>query len=240
MSGIGRGIALLAHTTTRQKESAPRTPSPPPYKTMKTKPLAASLAWHSLMLAVGPASFIPALGQICHYLVTAKHHRVYAAVEALVVACGATTVPGNFATIRVDTFSGLLHTLTGLLKGDVFADKVLHNLVIDNLLVFYWDLRVLNAYNYARLGFDSYVAAKSLYLRLMDVVESIRDKYRCNVVVCSFDVGFDMGYQGNRDSVQTHTSLPEDYIKRHDMVVHVKPQSNHPLEQSLEQWVRLK
>lgn len=198
---------------------------------MKRKPLSLSLQAHSLSLKIGTELFITITNQTCHYLLNSKHlqNEVYASLDGdaiLVIGCGATNIPEKFTTLRVSDFHSLLDTLTRLLQGKEFTQNVLNTLIIDNLLIFYWDLKVLNESNYHSFGFSSYVAAKILYLRLMDLIQSIRIKYRCNVLVCSFDVDFENGYKSNwrgrnSEGLDKYSYLPSGYLLKHDFLVHI-------------------
>lgn len=86
----------------------------------------------------------------------------------------------------------------------------IHTLIIDNLSVYYWELKLLL--------FQDQV---SKYQQLGDLLHIIHKRYNCGVITTSWDSMFELGYQYNHKSVPEQlTLIPTGFFKHFTYVVH--------------------
>lgn len=132
---------------------------------------------------------------------------------------------------QLQGFGDLVAYLDDIAGGHVSLDVVMATLVVDNISAFYWDLRVADSDNYRSLGLNEFVLAAKWYTRLVEVVLRILARYKCNVIVTSYDVSFDRGYDQknerkhhsqDNDTMAAVSYLPESYLLRFDHLVHME------------------
>lgn len=143
----------------------------------------------------------------------------------------------------INSFSNLLEKLQLLLDGYLYRDFVLNTLVIDNISVFYWDLKILNASNYKSLNFNHYMPASNQYALLSRLIDDIKSKYNCNVIVTSYDISFQKGYNSNWEKTSSlvglsrFSYLPKKFIFNFDYIFHSSSIATSYFEKSQNVWV---
>lgn len=140
--------------------------------------------------------------------------------QLIIIPCGPVISSKEWTTLEQQyTFGDLLKTLHRILVGKVLMNSIVHTLIIDNLSMFYWDLKVLDDFNFTAVGGTTmYVNASTLYQRLADIIVEISLKYKCNVIVTSLDIEFDRGYYQDGSSKEL-SGFPKEYLDRFDYVL---------------------
>lgn len=135
--------------------------------------------------------------------------RFYSSIEPIgsgkifLLDCGhaGLSVPSQLS-IDGDTssFDRLLATLLSIMqltnKNDPMYSLEIHTLVIDDISVFYWELKMLT--------FSDQVQK---YQQLGELVNQIHNRYNCNVITTSWDSAFELGYQYQHKSTPQRKSL---------------------------------
>lgn len=82
--------------------------------------------------------------------------------------------------IRIEHFDDLLSKMNGLMNDEVKEVNELHlnTLIIENISTFYWTLRSLSHRNLS-------------YSKLRDLVDTVKEWYKCNVIVTTWDSEFE-------------------------------------------------
>ncbi|KAK6456734.1 uncharacterized protein RJT20DRAFT_34096 [Scheffersomyces xylosifermentans] len=206
---------------------------------MKSKPLLdmVSLPVQNVAFQLSSVSSFEMKNGSCHLLFRDRAARSQFYESTLVgngivvVPCsGSGSFPSSFKVLDVPVanFNDLLAALENFLEGRLSLKAPLHTLVIDNISIFHWDLRIVDRTNYKDLGFSAFQSSSSYYLKFADILNRIHLKYSCNIVVTSFDINFDKGYKGNwkksahdYEGLSSLTYLPESYLQKFQHLVYV-------------------
>ncbi|KAG7662344.1 uncharacterized protein J8A68_004115 [[Candida] subhashii] len=145
----------------------------------------------------------------------------------------------------VQTFTQLLIKLRQIANGDFeFNDQVVNTILIHNLTAFYWDLIIVDKFNYQQLGFDNILRPPQFYyLNLFRILQVIVTKYNCNVVVTAYDIVFNNGIKENiapvRDtSLQRYTKLDPSFVLHFDQILHIDNiQALQSFNKQTAQWI---
>lgn len=146
-------------------------------------------------------------------------------------------LPDNFEVI--DNFSSLdelLSSLEDILDIKAFHPlyhKSLNTIIVDNISVFYWDLKLLNSNTVpAGCTYKHKCRGNDYYLKLLSVLKKIKQKTRCNIITTSWSNTFEKGYNyANSESktreeyvhdteVDKFTFLPKQYLASFDFLIH--------------------
>ncbi|CCE85444.1 Piso0_005040 [Millerozyma farinosa CBS 7064] len=146
-------------------------------------------------------------------------------------------LPENFEVL--DNFSSLDELLSSL--EDILDIKACHPLyhkslntiIIDNLSVYYWDLKLLNSNTIpAGCTYKHKCHGADYYLKLLTVLKKIKQKTQCNIITTSWSNTFEKGYNysnaesktiegsPNDTEVDKFTFLPKQYLASFDFVIH--------------------
>ena len=114
----------------------------------------------------------------------------------------------------IEDFAALILKLELILAMTLPNDPLfhvnIHTLVIDNLSVFYWELKLLL--------FQDQV---SKYRQLGNLIHIIHKRYNCSIITTSWDSMFELGYQYNHKSVPERLILiPTGCFEHFNYVVH--------------------
>ena len=114
----------------------------------------------------------------------------------------------------IEDFAALILKLELILAMTLPNDPLfhvnIHTLVIDNLSVFYWELKLLL--------FQDQV---SKYRQLGNLIHIIHKRYNCSIITTSWDSMFELGYQYNHKSVPERLILiPTGFFEHFNYVVH--------------------
>lgn len=138
--------------------------------------------------------------------------------------------------IPTQTFPELIKILEDFFNCDTLSKYVLKFLnseigfvIVHNISAFYFDLEVLDKYNYKNLGFVTYnpnIPHENYYNSLSYLLNKICSKYRCSGIVTSYDLEFNCGILGtysykHKDELQRFTKLPVSFVKLFDQVIHL-------------------
>lgn len=138
--------------------------------------------------------------------------------------------------ITTKTFPETIKILEDLFNCDTlskyvlkFLDVEIQFIVVHNISAFYYDLEVLDKYNYKKLGFVTYnpnIPHEYYYNSLGYLLNKICAKYKCSGIVTSYDLEFNCGVVGTysykpQDDLQIFTKLPVSFIKLFDMAIHL-------------------
>lgn len=143
---------------------------------------------------------------------------------------GAYVVEDDFTTM--DQLLGKLHEiLTVGMDGDTrhpLHGNALNTLIVDNISVYFWDLRLLNMdpKNSRVLGYTHEISGHEYYARLLDALHTIQGKYKCNIITTSWDNVYERGYNYNGNTepdlagLDSLTYLPASYLQPFDYIIH--------------------
>lgn len=145
-------------------------------------------------------------------------------------------VSSDFATM-----DQLLENLQGILTvgtdGDTehaLHNKTINTVIVDNLSVYYWDLKLLNSdpKYHEQLGYTTKTSGHEYYIKLISILQEIRMKYKCNIITSSWNNSFEKGhnYSGATDCEVTDldsvTFLPQRYLMEFDYLIHKSSSSD--------------
>ncbi|RCK56313.1 hypothetical protein Cantr_05556 [Candida viswanathii] len=107
-------------------------------------------------------------------------------------------------------------------------DTEINHVIVHNISAFYFDLEVLDKYNYKKLGFRHYnpsIPHDRYYDSLAYLLKKVCEKYRYSGIVTSYDVEFNCGMLGTYtykplDELQKFTKLPVSFIKQFNRAVY--------------------
>ncbi|CUM63982.1 uncharacterized protein PRCAT00001570001 [Priceomyces carsonii] len=187
------------------------------------------------------------VNQSCHFLFSSRELKLNFIEQikgkgTVLLNCGQEEYCNNGPTIirSVSSFENLLLFLQSLLTE--YLDYELRNLVIDNISVFYWELKVLHLMSYKSIGYRSDSSNQS-YKRFLDLLEQLKEKFKCNIVITSWDVTFDKGYnyKGKEDIVPKDISslsyLSPMYLFWCDYILHADDYSDKYFDKTNHRWV---
>lgn len=135
----------------------------------------------------------------------------------------------DFATMD-QLLESLRHILAIGTDGDTthpLYNKTLNTVIVDNLSVYYWDLKLLNSdpKNHEQLGYASKASGLEYYTKFISVLKEIQAKFKCNIVISSWNNTFEKGhnYSGATDCEATGldsiTFLPQKYLMEFDYLI---------------------
>lgn len=136
--------------------------------------------------------------------------------KVCVIDCGYDNIEVDSQLNLGDTenFAALILKLELILAVTLPSDPLfhisIHTLIIDNLSVYYWELKLLL--------FQDQV---SKYQQLGTLLQTIHKRYNCSVITTSWDSMFELGYQYNHKSVPERLILiPTGFFEHFSYVVH--------------------
>ncbi|ODV77496.1 uncharacterized protein CANTADRAFT_7957 [Suhomyces tanzawaensis NRRL Y-17324] len=83
---------------------------------------------------------------------------------------------------------------------------------------------MINRSNYREFGLKEFTSTLQLYSTFNDYLDRVRIKYKCNLVVTSYDINVDKGYKSGFKEVQfkdldSVSFLRGAYLKRFDYIL---------------------
>lgn len=113
-------------------------------------------------------------------------------------------------------------------------NKIINTVIVDNLSVYYWDLKLLNndPKYHEQLGYAIKASGLEYYTKLISALQEIQSKYKCNIITSSWDNSFEKGhnFSGATDCEATDldsvTFLPQRYLMEFDYLIHKSSNSN--------------
>ncbi|KAK6462334.1 hypothetical protein DFJ63DRAFT_313472 [Scheffersomyces coipomensis] len=151
--------------------------------------------------------------------------------EVYGIACGSSIGLESYMTIlqsNLTEFDQLLEYLNLILNGsrEIEIAQVINLLIIDNISIYYWKLKSGNT------------NTTHVYATFYDLLNQIKSKYKCNVLITSFDVRFDKGFNCNWtksievSKLNSLSYLPATYLTKFDFIIHVDTTVNKPTNDS--------
>lgn len=144
--------------------------------------------------------------------------------------------------LELSTFDKLIEELEKILFSDI--ELILKTLIIDNISIYFWELRCLNARNYTSMGYK-YDSAKVYYSTLVSLINKIKEKFKCNIIVTSWDIKFDKGYNASWknkidiNDIDTLSYLPTSYLLSFDHIMHRDDDKDRNFNKNLHKWYDL-
>lgn len=110
--------------------------------------------------------------------------------NVLVIDCGYSNwLPKQLNKVCASSSTDILEKLKTILAGELFEDHQLDLLVIENISEYYFELRLRKDHNW--------------YYQISDLSHQLVKKYRCNVVLTSWDSGYESGYNSKRTTTDS-------------------------------------
>lgn len=114
-------------------------------------------------------------------------------------------------------------------------EKVLNTLIITNLSWVIWELKIINKENWQQYKLSKFISYYDRLNRFSDAIDTIKDIYKCNVIILSYDIQFDKGFNFEKfvkvdDSSQdlaSFTNMPINYLLKLNHLFHVDEKSNY-------------
>lgn len=138
-------------------------------------------------------------------------------------------INSDFATMD-QLLESLQHILAIGTDGDIthpLYNKTVNTVIVDNLSVYYWDLKLLNSdpKNHVQLGYASKASGLEYYNKLISVLQEIQAKFKCNIVTSSWNNTYEKGhnYSATTDcgatGLDSVTFLPQKYLMQFDYLI---------------------
>ncbi|KAI5963249.1 uncharacterized protein KGF55_003041 [Candida pseudojiufengensis] len=132
--------------------------------------------------------------------------------------------------VSIDSIGDLITQLrdisNGIHKILNFPNK-LKLIIISNLSDYYWDLQNLNQRNYSDFNLNRYLSNEEIYKELILLVNKIKVKYNCVVIILSFDAMFEGGLNSDnktyyyKSEIQKYSRLPKLFLENLNHICHV-------------------
>lgn len=209
---------------------------------------------------------IDLVGQTCHILFSDRRSKlkllqnIKSPNSVCIFNCGKERfldLPDNHVVVdHFSTFDALLDELKGITEIDpsnqdhFLNGRVLDCIVLDNLSIYYWDLKILNQdpKNAERLGYRISQTGNRYYNELLETLNFLRDRYKCNIVTTTWDSAFERGFGYNGDTSKQNTGkldaltfLPNSFLSQFDYLVHMDISGATSVYDKYEkQWQKLK
>lgn len=113
------------------------------------------------------------------------------------------------------------------------SSHILNTLIIPNLSWIVWELKIIDKNNWQDYNLAKFVPYSDRLSQLLKTLEAIKSVYKCNVIVLSYDVQFDKGYNFQKidqiddtNNLTTYTNLPSNYLMKLDYLIHLDDYSN--------------
>ena len=184
------------------------------------------------------------LSQACHFIFNNKHikRETYMSLSGegaiYIFDCGLDgfrslddkyIINSDFASMD-QLLASLSHILEIGADGDTthpLYNKMVNAVIVDNLSVYYWDLKLLNndPRNHEQIGYANKTSGLDYYLKLISVLQQIQAKFKCNIITSSWNNTFEKGhnYSGTTDCEATGldsiTFLPQKYLMEFDYLI---------------------
>lgn len=128
--------------------------------------------------------------------------------------------------IMIESWGHLFGQLKQLLDGRLFETQVMSTLVVDMISSFFWEAEAISPHNYMEAGLDKFLPRPRIYAELCTLLGRIRDAYKCNIIVTSFDSQFERGYNStygrtDRSSIDAFLLLPVQFIMSYEKIIHL-------------------
>ena len=131
------------------------------------------------------------------------------------------------------------------------SNRVLSTLVVDNISVYFWELKLLglDRSQQRQLGYRRDIPGWQYYAELFRVIRRTQDRYNCNVIITSWDILYEKGvrFRGSIEAgsskLQELTSLPSQYLVSFDYLYHrhweKKRIDTNLYNRGIAQWIKV-
>lgn len=131
------------------------------------------------------------------------------------------------------------------------SNRVLNTLVVDNISVYFWELKLLglDRSQQRQLGYKRDILGWQYYTELLRVIKQAQDRYNCNVIITSWDILYEKGvrFRGNIEAgsgkLEELTSLPSHYLASFDYLYHRywqrKEMETSVYNREMAQWIKV-
>lgn len=147
--------------------------------------------------------------------------------DTVVISClpNASYLQGHNVVLEPESMSTLLRELRNMIEGRLCGQLVVNTVVVDNISVFTWEIELLTAENYSKYGYDKPFTRPRVYGELNRLLDDLKQMYKCNVIVTSYDAQFDKGYDCEslhylRNAFEEFLSLPVPYLIGNDVIIY--------------------